>query len=201
MNPNAATHCQMPSGRFLPLIGPKPEHIHWADFAEKLAKLNRFGGSTPNITYSVAQHSCHVADALPPELRLYGLLHDAHEAPLGDWITPVKNALAIHGGRIAMASLERLEGDMAAAIHRAADLSWPLCEADAARVKRADMAALATERRDLMPPATAAAAIFWQGLPDPWPRRIRPWPWLRAADEFMQRLNTLQCMHSAEDNQ
>lgn len=189
MKPNAPIHTQMPSGRLLSLVNPKPEHIHFPDIAEMLAKTNRFAGGTTGCAYSVAQHSCLVSDHLPPEARLAGLLHDAHEAVLGDWVTPFKNAVQLCGGTIAMGALQRLEKNMAAAIHHAAFHPWPLTEMTAHWIKQEDMAALATEKRDLMAAGGAANDAFWQGLGEPWKHTIKPWPWPRAADEWMHRFH------------
>lgn len=55
------------------------------DFGRSLAGTNRAGG---RFYWSVAQHSLLVAHLLPPNLRLEGLLHDAHEAITGDIPTP-----------------------------------------------------------------------------------------------------------------
>lgn len=53
-----------------------------------LAKANRFAGRTPE-PFSVALHSVLVsALCSTPQGRALGLLHDAHEAFLGDIITP-----------------------------------------------------------------------------------------------------------------
>lgn len=201
MNPNAPIHTQMPSGRLLPLVAAQPRHIYFPDIAEMLAKQNRFAGGTASCTYSVAQHSCLVSDHLPPEARLAGLLHDAHEAPLGDWITPFKNAILVYGGTIAMGALERLEFDMATAIHCAADHPWPLPDQIAKAVKQQDMAALATEKRDLMAEGTAANAQFWQGLGQPWKQTIKPWPWPKAAEQWLARLQTLIRLQSSLGDQ
>lgn len=190
MNPNAPIHIQTPSGRLLPLVGVLPKHIDFPDIAEMLAKQNRFAGGTTNCAFSVAQHSCHVSDNLPPEARLAGLLHDAHEAPLGDWVTPLKNAILVYGGTIATSAITRLETDMAAAIHHAAGHEWPLAGHIARAVKQQDMAALATEKRDLMAPGTRANEAYWQGLGEPWKQRIKPWPWPKAAEEWLKRLHT-----------
>ena len=39
---------------------------------------------------SVAQHSIHVASLLPPQLQMWGLLHDASEAYIADLASPIK---------------------------------------------------------------------------------------------------------------
>lgn len=55
--------------------------------ADALAKTNRFSGRTPE-PWSVAQHSVLVEALSPPELRPWALLHDAHEAFIGDMTSP-----------------------------------------------------------------------------------------------------------------
>ncbi len=55
---------------------------------DTLAKINRFNGRTPK-PYSVAAHSLVVSRLCRrPEAAAWGLLHDAHEAFIGDIITP-----------------------------------------------------------------------------------------------------------------
>lgn len=60
-----------------------------------LGRMPRFAGQTREW-YPVLSHSLVVAVLLPPELRVYGLLHDAHEAILGDmpttWKTPERSS-------------------------------------------------------------------------------------------------------------
>lgn len=170
------------SGGLWSLLAPRADAVIWPDIAESLAKICRFGGHARHH-YSVAQHSVLVADLLPPALRAYGLLHDAHEAFLGDVTRPLKRALATLGEGRAMAELTRRAD---AAIHAAAHLPWPLSAADAAAVKAADNIALATEARDLM----AAKPGVWDFLPPPHRRVITPWPWPKAMDAFTDRLAT-----------
>ena len=66
--------------------------------ADALAKTNRFSGHTPE-PWSVAMHSVLVESLCPPDLRPWALLHDAHEAILGDMTTPAVELIA-HAGRI-----------------------------------------------------------------------------------------------------
>ena len=62
--------------------------------ADQLSRLERYAGSCPHF-YSVARHSLLVMDLLPddPELRLLGLIHDAHECWIGDVLLPVKKRI------------------------------------------------------------------------------------------------------------
>jgi len=125
------------SGRRLYLHNPSPSQILIDDIAHGLAHQCRFNGQT-NKFYSVAQHSVIVASILPPELKLAGLLHDAAEAYLGDIVQPLKELLpefAEIESRFAEVIGERFNVDL-----KHHDL-----------IKRADLIALATERRDLMP--------------------------------------------------
>jgi hypothetical protein len=71
---------------------PKPDQICIEDIAHGLSLLCRFAGQCPNF-YSVAEHSLYVAERLPDNLKLEGLLHDASEAYLADLPRPVKTAL------------------------------------------------------------------------------------------------------------
>lgn len=92
------------TGRTIDPANPKPEDICLFDIAHGLAREERFDGNT-FVPYSVAQHSCHVADLMaaripqledrPKALRWVqaGLLHDASEAYLGDLVTPLKRIL------------------------------------------------------------------------------------------------------------
>jgi len=68
--------------QFYPL-DPRPEDIDLDDIVHHLSHLCRFNGGTREF-YSVAQHSVIVADALPDDFKLWGLLHDAAESFLAD---------------------------------------------------------------------------------------------------------------------
>lgn len=66
------------------LGNPTPEMIQGPEeLASVLNRIPRFGGTT-DVPWSVLQHSCFVCDLVQePELKLYALLHDAHEAYTG----------------------------------------------------------------------------------------------------------------------
>jgi len=79
------------------------EDVNFDDIAHALGNQCRFNGHTMDF-YSVAQHCVRVADLLdrrgyPLELQLFGLLHDAGEAYLGDITVPVQRAVGADGIR------------------------------------------------------------------------------------------------------
>lgn len=84
------------SGQFVDYDDPDPATISIYDIAHALSQVSRFGGHTKHF-YSVAEHSILVSRLLDKSahgaFRLAALLHDAHEAYLGDIPTPLKNAL------------------------------------------------------------------------------------------------------------
>lgn len=156
---------QTASGRAFDLLTPRAEDVVVTDISRGLARLSRFSGATNGMEgYSVAQHSVLVADILaawgaPPFIVREGLLHDAPEAYYGDITSPVQRAIR----RLFMRELEslgyaedrgatdpvRVLKSIVDPIVRAA-LDLPLDETPL--VKRADLVALAIERRDLMAP-------------------------------------------------
>ena len=82
------------TGEFLNYDEPTPEDIFIQDIARGLTYQPRFMGQT-KFFYSVAQHSILVATIIGDEGGHLGqveagLLHDAHEAYIGDCPTPLK---------------------------------------------------------------------------------------------------------------
>ena len=136
--------------RFYPLV-PCIDHVVIEDIAHGLAYQCRFNGQTHEF-YSVAQHSLIVASLVPTDLRLAALLHDAAEAYLGDMVKPLKVLLPAFGA---------IEDQVSAIIAAAFGIDF----SDYGPIKRADLIALATEKRDLMP----HSAERWAYLDD-----IRP---------------------------
>ncbi len=85
------------SGRYINLLQPDPYIVWIGDIAHALAHINRFGGHT-DTPYSVAEHSLGVANMLlrstgDTRTALFGLLHDASEAYLGDMVRPLKRQI------------------------------------------------------------------------------------------------------------
>ena len=176
--PPSGPWIQLAHGNVWDLIGGGP--VEWSEIAHALGNLCRFTGHCHPF-YSVAEHSCRVAEILPPEVRLAGLLHDAHEAIVGDLSAPLKAALrameAMHG-------IDRLAEIADFHIHRAAGLPFPLDAATRAAIRHADLVLLATEKRDVMVTPRRA----WDRLPDPLPMVIKPWSPADAATRWLARL-------------
>lgn len=124
--------------------------------AHALAQINRFTGHASR-PYSVAEHSLLVCDivasmGLGCHAQMAALLHDAHEAITGDAASPVKWALGT--------AWLMFENEHAAAV-RAGYHIQSAHATHRADIKRADLIALATERRDLM--------RYAPGISLPWP--------------------------------
>ena len=160
------------TGKRFDLYEPVADMIDPRDISHSLAHLCRFNCHTREF-YSVAQHSCIVAELVPEEHKLSALLHDATEAYLGDITRPLKQWMPDYRGFedvIWMRVCERF------------DLALDL----PANVHQADLIALATERRDLMPTDPA----IWDCLVgiEPTVEIIRPWHAAEARITYHQRL-------------
>ena len=141
------------SGAQLVPENPDPANIHLEDIAHHLSMVCRFGGATP-VFYSVASHSMYVADILPTELKVEGLLHDAAEAYVGDMLKCFKRLCKDY---------QDIEHVWELAVRERFGLGpRPTPEVKAA-VKRADIAALLAERRDVFGDRTAYEEISEPG--------------------------------------
>lgn len=166
------------------------DDINVSDIAHHLATSTRFNGAALR-PYSVAEHSllvCEIAERdlgmRDPSALLAALMHDAHEAYFGDVIQPVKAQL---GERAAL-----IEARLERAVHRRYGLITP-STAYREQIRRADLMALATERRDLLPRTPTQWTVLtgiepaeWVNLRD---RDAFTWQdWYRA---FCNRFNEL----------
>lgn len=160
------------NGKRFDLFEPDVCMIDSRDISHSLAHLCRFNGHTREF-YSVAQHSCIVADLVPEEHKLAALLHDATEAYIGDMTRPLKKR---------MDAYQVLENRIWQQICARFDISQQLH----ACIHNADLIALATERRDLMP----TDPVIWDCLIgiEPALETIRPWPAAEARNTYHQRL-------------
>lgn len=89
------------SGRFVDLARPTADDICIEDIANALSKVGRFGGATSQL-WTVAQHCCLCVDLVDHNTAVarWALLHDAHEAYLGDITTPVAHLICSRSGPI-----------------------------------------------------------------------------------------------------
>ena len=122
-------HIHTFSGIAFDLRDPQPAMVRLGDIVHLLSLMNRFNGAAL-FPYSVAQHSLHVAELLPPDLRLEGLLHDAAEAYIGDMVGPLKQV---------MPEYKAVETRISAVVAEVFGLAYP----EPAAVKQADLAVLA----------------------------------------------------------
>ena len=177
------------------------------EIAHSLAQINRFTGHCVR-PYSVAEHSllvadivrdqagaaCGVTDAPLIQLELAALLHDAHESCTGDAASPIKRVLGD--------AWAQFEDAQQSALLQGYGV-WDSFNMFYGGIKQADLIALATERRDLMP-WTKHGSLPWDVLDiageevEPWPhvrlnalpRRLAPWWWWR--DRYVRRVEALE---------
>jgi uncharacterized protein len=129
-----------------------PASITLPDVAHHLSTINRYTGAASR-PISVAEHSLLVLEILKifgvtdPSVLLAGLLHDAHEAYTNDLSSPMKQLIGdawnFHEARIQRDVLRRFK--VLTAFASAHDL-----------IRRADLTALMTERKYLLPPTGPA---------------------------------------------
>lgn len=167
------------SGKPFYVFQPYPEEIELEDIAQALAKQCRFNGHTKEF-YSVAQHSVLVSELYEDvDTALWGLLHDAAEAYLGDCVRPLKRELRDRHG----IQWDRFEEPILQAVAKRFQLIWPIPEV----IIEGDNTLLATEKRDVLRPQTFA----WGPLPAPLPEKIEPWDWKTAYHLFNWRFDSL----------
>lgn len=160
--------------RFYPLR-PYIDHVAIEDIAHGLAYQCRFNGQTREF-YSIAQHSLIVASLVPPPLRLAALLHDAAEAYLGDMVKPLK---------VLLPEFAALEDQVTAIIATTFGIDF----SDYGPIKHADLIALATEKRDLMP-HSAERWAYLDGI-TPLPTIIRAMDPQQAKRCFLDQYTSL----------
>lgn len=132
------------------------------DISNSLARVGRFVGHIkpflPNI-YSVARHSVFVSELLDHDswLAMYGLTHDLHESVTNDLASPLK---AWFGPEF-RAKLKEAEDAADEALHEVLNVAFPVPEEYKAIVKRADLIAAITEKRDLL----CECDVVWDDFP------------------------------------
>ena len=127
------------------LSDPQPDMICLEDIAFSLAQQPRFNGHS-KFHYSVAQHSILVANLVPDFLKLPALFHDAHEAYIGDLVRPLIGYVEVE-----CPEFKKVFCSLRAKIDAAVVERFSLMNFGHHLVAAADLQALATERRDLLP--------------------------------------------------
>jgi hypothetical protein len=162
------------SGTYFDFLNPESTPLTIEDIAAGLSRCCRYSGQLPDHIdhYSVAQHSVHVSEILPPELALQGLLHDAFESVGGDMVSPLKQLCPDYK------AVEK-RGE------RAIFKQFGLPETLDPLVKRADYILLNTEKRDI----TTARNHAWPGMEAYPPLEKRIWAWgaRYARRQFLDR--------------
>lgn len=149
----------------------QPEQIELRDLSA-IQLLFRFTGQTSR-PWSVASHSCFVADIVSRLLHAnsatwsWALLHDAHEAYLGDLTVPLRESLGVAAADAIMSLSDRID----AAIIARAGLRRE--EIDFEAVELADSIALASEIVHLFPDACSARHL---------PAVQRHWPLIQTLE-------------------
>jgi 5'-deoxynucleotidase YfbR-like HD superfamily hydrolase len=137
------------TGKLFSFLDPDPDEICLEDIAHGLSNLCRFNGQT-RAYYSVAQHSVIVSQWCNRADALWGLLHDAAEAYLGDVVSPIKRNLGMEKYRLAEEVVMRAIADRYGLPWEdhsdAEDKSGP----EPMSVKLADRLAVYLELRDIM---------------------------------------------------
>ncbi|MFD3263140.1 hypothetical protein [Phenylobacterium ferrooxidans] len=148
------------------------------DIAAALSRICRFTGHLLDSVehYSVAQHSVIVSHIVEPEHAYAALMHDAVEFVVGDMNGPLKQLVPEY-----KAIEKRCEAELFARFR----VPHPLHPS----VKRADLIALFTEKRDL----TAGAGHDWPGAENypPLAKKIHPWRQAEAMYRFLTRFEEL----------
>jgi hypothetical protein len=80
------------SGKVFHPISPRVDEVCIVDIAHALSLQCRYAGHVSSF-YSTGEHCVHIANYLPEEYKLWGLLHDAAEAYLVDIPRPLKRYL------------------------------------------------------------------------------------------------------------
>jgi hypothetical protein len=167
------------SGEVYELWNPSVDVIHLRDIAHALALQCRFNGHCSKF-YSVAQHSvlamhfCSAEHDSSEEILRAALMHDAHEAYVGDLVRPMKLEDPVY---------RKLEAVSARAVAKRFSLQLPLPSV----VVEADNSLLLTEHEQLMTPAPQQWAV--EG--EVWNRKIVPQPPDVAESMFLYHANRL----------
>lgn len=171
---------QTRSARKFYLRSPSPDDVCIEDIAHALSQICRFTGHTSEF-YSVAEHCVHVSRLVQPHHALWGLLHDAPEAYIGDISWPLKKELGDSIGVIEYGVEQVVQAAFGVMV-----------DSEAKRdVGRADVMMLSVEARELLA-VTDFEAAGWAYYTEPDPNiLIHRWSPADAHREFLTRFTEL----------
>ena len=176
---------QTASGKAFDYFDTDPCSIDIFDIAYSLSGMSRYHGhSRPRI--NVAQHSVMCAWVAPPDLKFEALMHDAHEAYMGDIGWPFKQAVKELCKDLEVPNpLEQMETRLRCAVAG----RFGLQKIIPAGVREIDMRMLETERRWAMvkPPRPWASVNAL-----PYKMRMHAWSPERAEAEFLSAFTMLE---------
>lgn len=158
--------------QFWPL-DPRADEVDIIDIAHGLSNICRYGGHCTRF-YSVAEHSIYVSQALPPALRMCGLLHDASEAYLGDVIRPLKRFIP---------GYHEFEAAVMTAVCERFGLSYPMPP----QVKEIDNNIILDEHLQVMARGPAWTNEAWEIGREEIGVEIQCWRPERAAEKFLDQ--------------
>lgn len=181
IKPSGRTAVLTASGFVLDLTHPDATGLPVEDVARALAYQPRWCGASRQF-YSVAEHSVMVSRLVPEALAYDALWHDSIEFIQGDWPSPLKAYLGRDDINRKLAPIEM-------ALSRRFGFRLHLEE-----VKKADLVAMATELRDLLP----RAWMDWGHLPPPVADEIQPVGPEQAFALFMARYEEIKHLARAE---
>lgn len=124
------------SGSYFDFEAPETSNFTIEDVAHGLSMICRFAGQCGRF-YSVAQHSVHLSEIVPPQDAYQGLMHDAPEAFVGDMAKPLK---------VMLPEYSVIEKRVEAAVFERFKVAVPL----PSTIKEADVLMLVTEQHHLM---------------------------------------------------
>jgi hypothetical protein len=145
------------------------------DIAHSLSLQTRFNGHCTSF-YSVAEHCVRVSKILDREFAMWGLLHDAAEAYLGDLPRPVKKQFP---------AFQDMEEELLRVVSKKFGLAWPMPE----EVCQADDILLVTEYRDLM---RSGSGTLLKISAIPLASKIKPVSSSTARRQFLARFQELR---------
>ena len=167
------------SGRHFEFNNPKPEDISIQDIAHSLSNMCRFNGHCLTY-YSVAEHCVLLSRMVSTkEAALFGLLHDAAEAYIGDVVRPLKTE-----------DIRSMENNILEVITgmfmKPVDIETGKRVFD--EVRLADDRMLVTEMLQIMPQGPKYKELE---TTEPYSLRIEGWAPYKAKLEFLNRFKEL----------